>query len=166
MIRHKIFCLITAIILLFVQCGSRKQRNNIAKNDKISTAVAVDTGRNQDQGDSPISEKTLVIAGILDSSGNTLLSIQKPVLYSRPANSSKISIQKGRYRVAVQYTNKDSVVVYFDGLVAGDRNEAPLQHGFFEVEIPVKYRIASIKIIEVNSKKVLKEFTPDDIEKR
>ena len=108
-------------------------------------------------------QKTLVIQGIFDSAGIELIKIDKPALYNRHLPHPTPNLRTGRYIVLLQYNEADSVKTYFDALVAGDR-DTKSQHGFFEVQIPVKDQaIQSVKIIEVATRKILKTFSQKDI---
>jgi hypothetical protein len=107
--------------------------------------------------------KTLVVQGILDSAGNELIKINKPALYNRPLSLPMPNLRTGRYMVLINYNEADSMKTYFDALVGGDR-EGKMQHGFFEVQIPVKdLQIQSVKMIEVPTRKVLSTFRREDI---
>ena len=108
-------------------------------------------------------QKTLVIQGIFDSAGVELIKIERPTLYNRHLAHPTPNLRTGRYFVLIQYNESDSLKTYFDGLVAGDR-DIKSQHGFFEVQIPVKDQaIQSLKIIEVATRKVLITFRQKDI---
>ncbi|HEX6179702.1 MAG TPA: hypothetical protein VFZ47_00575 [Chitinophagaceae bacterium] len=108
-------------------------------------------------------QKTLVIQGIFDSAGIELIKIDRPALYNRHLPHPTPNLRTGRYIVLVQYNDADSIKTYFDALVAGDRDNKS-QHGFFEVQIPVKDQpIQSVKIIEVATRKILSTFSQKDI---
>ena len=109
------------------------------------------------------SKKTLVLQGIFDDAGNALVKIDKPALYDRKLSRPTPDQREGRYFILINYADADSLKVYFDALVGGDRDDK-IRHGFFEIQVPVKNQnIRSIKIIETATRKLHKEFKNEDI---
>jgi hypothetical protein len=110
------------------------------------------------------SEKTLVLQGIFDSAGNKLVKIDKPTLYNRKLSRPTPDKQEGRYMVLIHYHSADSLKVFFDALVSGDRKEDHAVYGFFEIQVPVKNKnIESVKIMETKTRKRFAEFSAIDI---
>lgn len=129
----------------------------------LITAIVFQCGGPRMPNDAQQSNKTLVVQGILDSSGNELIKIDKPALYKRNLSHPTPNLRTGRYMVFIQYQQTDSAKTYFDAFVGGDREDR-MQHGFFEVQVPVKDRqILLVKIMEVATGKVLATFRQNDI---
>ncbi|MDQ3682864.1 MAG: hypothetical protein M3352_07310 [Bacteroidota bacterium] len=153
-----------AIATVFLQCSNAKNKQS-AETDNKSNSLPHDTVTNSNV-DQPMiqSEKTLVIQGIFDSSGNQLVKIDNPVIYNRNLLRPTPDQLKGRYNVLIHYINGDSVKVPFDALVAGDRKDQISMHGFFELQIPLrKEDIHSIRIIETLPGKLLVIFRKEEI---
>ena len=114
--------------------------------------------------DTTPAEWTLVLSGIFDSAGTSLVKISKPIVYHRPLEYPTPNQVKGKFKAIVFYSSADSLVVHFDALVAGDKPVQGSQHGFFELQIPLKDRnISSIHIIASHPEKQFAHFTRNDI---
>lgn len=157
------FLLIATII--FIQCCNKQiARDSIAINNQTDIA-SPDTVKNDPLSSSEMQhdEKTLVIRGILDSSGNKLINIEKPILYNRNTPQPSPNQQEGRYKALVKYVNGDSLAVHFDGLVADDSEAGQSRHGFFELQIPIEHEIISLKITDETYGRIIKEFSTNEI---
>ena len=163
MINYKSTHLSIFLITFICQCSSTetgKGSQNSADSSPMPSKEAV-TGKHEQMEQS---KKTLVLQGIFDSSGNALVKIDNPVIYSRQLSRPTPDQHEGRYMVLINFSALDSLKVCFDALVSGDRKNDTAQHGFWEVQVPVKEeKILFVKIIEVKTRKLLAEFKNEDI---
>jgi hypothetical protein len=96
------------------------------------------------------SKGVVVVSGIFDHAGENLISLKPARRYnwrSRPIPEQS----QGRFLVKVEYTNGEATIVPFDALVADDAGRT--WHGFFEVTVPLKGKIASIRITDTSGRK-------------
>ena len=162
MINYKTINLSIFLITIVCQCANREMKKGSQKTEDSSSNETQGAIANKSE-EILQSKKTLVLQGIFDSSGNALVKIEKPALYDRKLSRPTPDQREGRYVILITYSDADSLKVYFDALVAGDRDDRA-RHGFFEIQVPVKdQKIRSIKIIESASRKLHKEFKDDDI---
>ena len=155
----KLFLLSVTIIPLLLFCNQvKKASSSHSDRNAPSDSVVSNSELHMEHYD-----KTLVIEGIFDSAGNSLVRISNPVLYNRKLTQPLPNQVTGRYKVAVMFIDQDSIQVPFDALVAGDRSDGVSMHGFFEIQIPVKDNIKWLKIIENYNKKQHAFFRKEDI---
>jgi hypothetical protein len=109
-------------------------------------------------------QKTLVIQGIFNKAGDSLLELKKPILYNRTLAKATPSIAKGIYSAVISYQDGQSVVVPFNALASDDSGRKAF-HGFFELQIPVREGITSIKICRTESNQVLAVIKPEGIQR-
>ncbi len=158
-----IYLWITASIF-FIKCGDIDSFKHDPSINEQNDILVLDTTRQVfPPGENKSGDKTLVIKGIFDSSGNVLISVEKPVLYNRVLSYPNPNQKNGRYKVVVKYVKGDSLEVYFNALVASDSKEDRPRHGFFELQIPVRTEILLIRIIEASNGRVIKVFARNDL---
>jgi len=158
----KLIYLLITLTTAFSQCGN----TDVAKETFVAGETSVKKSDSSEETTVKMeqqSKKTLVIKGIFDSSGNRLISIERPVLYNREIPESAFKQDKGRYQSTIKYKTGDSLNVYFDGFVAGDRDETQMRHGFFELQLSVREDILWIRITDLKNGKMLKQFSNKDI---
>jgi hypothetical protein len=161
MLQYKVISLLIFSVALISHCANREIRKGSQNKDTVSTQSTEDM--NNQQSEMQQGKKTLVLQGIFDSSGNTLIRIDKPTLHNRQLSRPTPDQREGRYFALINYSTADSLKVYFDGLVSGDRVDER-RHGFWEIQVPVKdEKIMSVKIIEARTRRLLAEFNKDDI---
>ena len=114
--------------------------------------------------DTRVQQNTLVIQGVFNKSGDSLLELKKVVLYNRKLSRATPSITGGRYRAVVHYQNKKEAVVQFNALVSDDSGRKAV-HGFFELQIPVHEGITSVRIFQVKPEKLFAEIKPESIQR-
>ncbi len=93
----------------------------------------------------------LVIDGIFDATGTTLLRLDPVHCYARHSGPAPNQTQ-GTYVVETTYADGNRAELFFDALVADDAGHT--QHGFFEVVQPVDGAIAQIRITTSDRRRV------------
>lgn len=102
----------------------------------------------------------VVIQGIFDPTGENLLEL-KPVrryTYSSPLIPNQPT---GRFLVRVFFVSGEVMIVPFDALVADDAGR--MQHGFFEVTVPVRGEIDYILITDALGEKTFARINASEI---
>jgi hypothetical protein len=163
MIQFKSINLSIFLITFICQCANREIKKGSQNSGDSVSMLSKEALANKPEKMEQ-SKKTLVIQGIFDSSGNALVKIVKPTLYNRSLSRPTPDQSQGRYMVLINFDRGDSLKVYFDALVSGDRENDTARHGFWEVQIPVKdEKIRIVKIIEAKTRKLFAEFKNEDI---
>jgi len=155
--------LISLLLFAFIsQCANREIRGKSKNSGDSSFAHTQGSSTNTLQEMQP-SNKTMVLQGIFDSSGNKLTKVENPAIYNRPLSRPTPDQREGRYVAVINYDGGDSVKVFFDGLVSGDR-KGVTQHGFWEIQVPIKDdKIKSVKILESRTRRLHADFKNKDI---
>ena len=162
MIQYKTISLSILLFAFIAQCANREIRGKSKDSGDSSFARTSDSSTNTLQEMQP-SNKTMVLQGIFDSSGNRLTKVENPVIHNRPLSRPTPDQREGRYVALINYDKGDSVKVFFDGLVSGDRAGAT-QHGFWEIQVSVKdEKIRSVKILESSTRRLHADFKNEDI---
>lgn len=108
----------------------------------------------------PNSEDVVVIQGIFDPPGEKLLELKPARLYHRRSAQTLLQ-QQGLYVVKVAYATGEVTIVPFDAFVADDAGRTV--HGFFEVEVRVRGKIASILITDASGARVFARIDGSEI---
>ena len=162
MLYHKTISLSILLFAFILQCPNREARGK-SKNSGDSLLPSTNNSSTNTSQQMQPSNKTLVLQGIFDSTGKKLTKVEKPVIYNRPLSRPTPDQLKGRYMILINYDRGDSVKVFFDGMVSGDR-EGATQYGFWEIQVPIKdEKIRSVKILESGTRKLHAEFKNEDI---
>lgn len=104
-------------------------------------------------GDAPYRARVLVIHGILDPTGNTLVSLPPAFRYTWLSQASPERLE-GRYVAEVVDDRGEGYRVRFDALVSGSsQQDGGFRRGFFElaVEVPADREVDLVRIIDTHN---------------
>lgn len=159
-----LFLTLLAILTLAISCGKSAPKkmpqaperarspvtNEIPPAEMNSAQQTVTPTPGATTMETTASKGVVVVSGVFDHAGENLISLKPTRRYSYRSRTIPEQSQ-GRFLVKVEYSNGDETIVPFDALVADDAGRT--WHGFFEVTVPLKGEIASIRITDSSGRK-------------
>ena len=104
---------------------------------------------------------TLILRGIMDAEGTELKKVES--LQKREYRIPQVIpfVEEGFFEVQLEYENRYVQSIFFNALIASDSEK--IQHGFFELQIPVYKSLNHIKILKSETQKLFHEFDKNKI---
>ena len=128
--------------------------------NRADQAVTGGSGPASEPGPQTQSE-VLVVQGIFNAQGDSLVRLNPVTRHSW--QSGALPNQKtGRFAVRVTFASGEITVIPFDALVAAD-DQHGTRHGFFEVVVPIRGTVRTIRITDATGEKVFAHLTEADI---